>query len=177
MASALLLASCSNEEPAVVVNQDPESADVELSENALVTHEDGLDVQDVKIVSGHSATMTISNKCLEEKDITLKAGNALCVWRAVDQVPFVRVIDAVSDNGATTTITSHAGNVADVISIDVQDYHFDCCMRCFLRLPHMGMKIITDTAPAIRAQVTGIMRLKTMSTFSLAMTIENHLIA
>lgn len=116
MASALLMASCSNEEPAAVVNADPESADVELSENALVlSHEDGLESQDVKIVSVDSATMTVSNKYLEEKDMTLKAGNAICVWRAVDEVPFVRVIDAVSDNGATTTITSHAGNVADVI--------------------------------------------------------------
>ena len=49
--------------------------------------------------------------------------------------------------------------------------------RCFLSLLHMGMKITTDTIPAIKAQVTGTIRLKSMSTFSLAMTIENHLIA
>ena len=49
-------------------------------------------------------------------------------------------------------------------------------MRCLRSLLHMGMKIITDTIPAIRAQVTGTIRLKNMSTFSLAMTIESHLI-
>lgn len=115
-AVALFAASCSNEEPSAAIEQNPVNEDVVIADNVVVlSHENGLTAPDVNIVSADSATISVNNGYLNREGVTLSKGDAVCIWRAVDELPFVRIVDNVTNDGANTTITSHAGTVADLI--------------------------------------------------------------
>ncbi len=113
---------------------------------------------------------------LNKQKIEFNCERTAFIARKVEQkhMPCTRHFRLVVEPPAPTPTLLERGGEWDYFQL--VDEGVELLMRCLRSLLHIGMKMITDTIPAINAQVTGTIRLKTMSTFSLAMTIENHLI-
>lgn len=70
---------------------------------------------DVEITSPDTTTMSISSALLKSKNIELKEGNVISVWRNNTEMPFMRQITGVTQNGYNVDVTTKDIQVSDVI--------------------------------------------------------------
>lgn len=70
---------------------------------------------DVEITSPDTTTMSISSALLKSKNIELKEGNVISVWRNNTEMPFMRQITGVTQNGYNVDVTTKDIQVSEVI--------------------------------------------------------------
>lgn len=69
---------------------------------------------DVQIVSSDTTVIAVSRAFVESQNIEVKKGRAVCIWRSINTVPFIRIIDDVRDDGAILTLTTSPGDMGDM---------------------------------------------------------------
>lgn len=113
--------SCSSDEPG---QNSPNTQDeIQVNQNVKVlSYENFSTPTDVTVNDNERTSISVSRSYLDSQNMSLTAGDVVCVWTAIDQEPFVRIIDQVSSDGGKTTFTSHAGSLADVIKDGTIDF-------------------------------------------------------
>lgn len=120
---AVAFTSCSNDEPSVNAPSTQDAVQINKAVKVL-SYENFATPSDVTIENADSSNIAVSSTMLEAQSIKLEAGDVVCIWRAIDQEPFVRIIDNVSYDSSKTSFTSHAGTLADVLQDG--EFNFSC---------------------------------------------------
>ena len=118
--------SCQDDNYETYQNESDNAPQQQTKPSSNLTFKEGLDVYpliytsyktkyDVEITSTDTTTMSISAALLKSKNIELKEGNVISVWRSNTEMPFMRRITGVTQNGYNVDVTTKDVQASEII--------------------------------------------------------------
>lgn len=117
----ILLSACEKSEPQI------ESPQPEKKEPFVMTYEDFITPDDVKIISPDYTLISVSSEYAEKMGITDFNDRAVTIWQSISTVPFVRIITDSKVENDRIILTTEKGEFADMfenveMSLDTDIY-------------------------------------------------------
>lgn len=86
----------------------------------VMTYDDFITPDDVKIVSSDTTKISVSSAYAAKMGITDFKDRAVTIWRTIETVPFIRIIEDAKVEGDRVTLTTVKGEFADMfVNLDV----------------------------------------------------------
>jgi hypothetical protein len=120
--------SCSNDDNDELDTSDPAIGTITPnSALKVLSYDKFLTENDVTIQDADTTTIEVSKAYLKSINITLETGDVVTIWRNLNELPFVRNITGVREQGGNIFITTVAGDISDAL----QDANVDLSSELF----------------------------------------------